>query len=657
MTNFGIGLSALRTNQVALDIVANNIANANTEGFHRRTISTESLSPNEIGGIRIGRGVNIAQINRIRHSVTEASITNVISDVNQIDQLLIIERQIQETLVSGGVSMAEELDLLFAEITELTASPSEPSQRASVIETAQRLTDQLRDASSQLNSLNTFVKSQLQQEVSALNEDMLRLADLNVVIRNLQASGANAASELDERDTIINSIAEVIGLTRTESVSGELNLIIGTASIQQASFQNIFHLEENDAGEIELFLDNSDTPTSVNSGRIAALQEVLNTTIPKYQDKLDVFASELIQQFDSIHATAVGPSGAFQQLTANRHVSDRLLPLGEAGAGAAFPIQAGNLTISITDSAGEVRNETIAIDPAVDSLQDVADRVSALSGLNAIIGSRDNNLHLFADNGLKFDFTGSVETTPDLTGFTGTSVPELNGHYTGNSNQTVSLQIVGTGDVGITEDLSFNLLDENGGLIRTVEIGRGYEAGTPLDLGDGIQITFPPGTVTDGETLTTDFVSEPDETGILAALGLNSFFRGTSAGDIRISDEILADPERFASGKTSDEGDTQNLFSLLDLENANSLPGDLTLSQFMNEVNTELGFEISADVALNESLTSLQAQLESDRDGFSGVDINEELVNLQKYQRSYEAAARVIQAADDMLSSLFNILR
>ena len=140
-------------------------------------------------------------------------------------------------------------------------------------------------------------------------------------------------------------------------------------------------------------------------------------------------------------------------------------------------------------------------------------------------------------------------------------------------------------------------------------------------------------------------------------MGLNSFFQGSSASDIQVASNIVEDSGRFASGKTPDRGDTRNLFALTDLETSHELPGNTTLTQFVNEINTEIGFQISADVALGESLSSLQIRLEQDQASYSGVDLNEEIVQLQKFQRSYEAAAQVLQVADDMLTTLFSILR
>lgn len=655
MPNFEIGLSALRASQFALDVVSNNIANANTPGYHRRRVLEVTAQPNETLGIRIGAGVKVSRVQRIRDDILENSLNDVLSDVSNVDQLLVIERQIEDTLLRGNGSTIEELDLLFGRLTELSSSPGEPAQRSAVIETASRLSNLLRDSSNQLADLTSSVEVQIASELTVLNDQMERLSELNVEIRILTSSGRNANSELDDRDALLAEITKTVGATRADTPSGELNLIIGSAAIHQSSSLNVFSTQENENGEIEFFLNGTDKPIKLKSGRLAALQESANTLIPKYQDKLDHFAGELIRLFDSAHATGVGPAGSFGILTGNRTVQSIDTPLSDTNL--AFPVSAGDLTITITDDAGNRRHETIAIDPEVDTLQDLANRLDAVDGLSTSIAAKDNRLSIFADQDLKFDFTGNLETTPDLSGFTGTSVPTLSGQFEGVTNQNITFEINGSGDVGISDDLSVNLYDENSNLIRTVSIGRGYEAGTPIDLDEGVKIAFSHGSVVGGETFETDFLATPDETGILAALGLNSFFAGSSASDIQVASQILLDSDRFATGKTSDASDTLNLFSLTDIQSKSISSGDQTLTQFINEVTAEIGFDINSDVAVSTSLTTMQLRLEQDRDSHSGIDLNEEIVYMQQYQRSYEAAARLLQAADEMLSTLFSILR
>ncbi len=345
----------------------------------------------------------------------------------------------------------------------------------------------------------------------------------------------------------------------------------------------------------------------------------------------------------------------FSILPARGTVSESNLPLSDAKP--VFPIEAGELTVSLIDSNGLRRTEVITIDPAVDSLDDVAARLSAINGLSASVDTNFNRLQVFAAHGLSFDFTGSVETHPRLDSFSGTSLPTFSGLYTGSDNEKLTFEVEGTGEVGISEDLFVNVYSESGALRSRINIGNGYEAGSGIDLADGIQLNLSPGSVTGGDQFATRLTAEPDETGLLAALGLNSFFGGVNASTIEVESSVIKNQGRFAAGRSGDSADTHNLFRLTALEDYNQLPGKLTFSEYFNEINTEIGFQINSNTALSSNLQSLQIRLEEDRDSFSGVDLNEEMVYLQQFQKSYEAAVRVIQAADEMLNELFTILR
>ena len=104
------------------------------------------------------------------------------------------------------------------------------------------------------------------------------------------------------------------GIARGDLANDELTLRIGFNSISLGSEPNQFALHTANNGDLSVRIDDSDRDTDLVSGRIVGLLEAYNTTIPYYQGKLDEFATELMRQVDAIHATGLGPSGAFQNL-------------------------------------------------------------------------------------------------------------------------------------------------------------------------------------------------------------------------------------------------------------------------------------------------------------------------------------------------------
>jgi flagellar hook-associated protein FlgK len=654
MPDFSIGLSALKTSQFALNVISNNVSNSQTEGYHRQRVDLGTLPPNRLNGFEVGRGVSVQQITRLRDQVTEASLTTVTSDVANVDRLVSLGRKIESALVGGENAMGPHLDRFFGEFTKLTSSPYETAQRTAVVKSGKQLTAAIRDSANQLTQLQVNVKQQMEREVGQLNDEMAELSRLNRKITDKKRQGLVPNVELDQRDALFKSIAAKVGFQQNETAGSELHLTIGNRSIEQGSTPIQFRFEETD-GQIQLFLDDSDRPLSVQSGSLAALVETHNSVIPGYRDKLDQTAGKLIQQFNQVHATGVGVGGSFETLFGNRSFDPPDIPLHETSAGA--DLAAGQLHVTLHEPSGERRIESISIDPATESLDDVAAKLTAISGLNANITPDTNQLQLRGEGGLRFDFAGGIPSAPDLSSYTGTSVPSFSGDYEASANHDLTVRIVGSGDVGITDGLKAEIRSATDGLLATVNLGNGYEAGSEIELDDGIRLTFDPGTVLDSEEFTTRLVGSSDETGLLASAGLNQLFSGHDAATIDIDQRVDSNHELLASGRNGDASDTSKLMEFIALKDEPTLPGNRTLSEYVAEIGTEIGYEISSNQSLGESLETLRLQLEQERDAKSGVDLNEELVYLQQYQKSYEAAVRVIQTADEVMNELLSIFR
>ncbi|MCC9602950.1 flagellar hook-associated protein FlgK [Stieleria sp. JC731] len=654
MPNFNIGLSALRSSQFALQVVSNNVGNANTEGYHRRRVEMATVPPNLIAGHRIGNGVDISYIRRIEDKVTETTLTNVISDVTFVDESLVIERKIESSLLSGDSELGQVLDVFLSEFKNLSSSPNEPTQREVVLKSAQQFAQAIASTKEELNSLRQTVRLQVTHEAENINREFEHLSDVSLAIAGFKARGIEHNNELDDRDALLNRLAAAIGVERREQSDGTLNLVIGRHSIQQGNFANELTVGDS-VDPLEVYLDGRETPLTVENGRLGALLNAYNETIPAVEEKLDQLANQLINTINQIHATGVGPAGGFQNLVGNTRIDSASDPLsGEINYA---DIRSGDLTIALTDANGNRELQTISIDPSVDSLDDVAARISGLTGLNASVNTSTNQIQITSASGFKFDFAGGIDTQPDLSLVTGTSTAELSGTYTGDTNETYTFRIEGTGTVGQTSGLFVNVFDSGGGLVEKYNVGEGYEAGSEIELPNGARVTFEAGTLNNADEFSSTFIGEPDQTNFLSAMQLNSFFFGFDGNTMKVDDQLLLDPRRLASGKTGEPSDTSNLPNFIAVHGAPLMPGDRTFSEFTDEIATELGFDIQTNEKLSDSLGAYKLRLEQERDSKSAVDLNEELVYLQQYQKSYEAAVRIIQATDNILNELFSILR
>jgi flagellar hook-associated protein FlgK len=171
-------------------------------------------------------------------------------------------------------------------------------------------------------------------------------------------------------------------------------------------------------------------------------------------------------------------------------------------------------------------------------------------------------------------------------------------------------------------------------------------------------VSFQAGTVANNDYFRTPLIHQSDSTGILSALGLNSFFTGKDASDIQVSSRIANNPNEFASSRTGDLSDTSNLLKMIAL-NGKQIVGDLkmTFQEYLGDVSSSIGFEVRLQQRFEINVRGLKENYEQEINAISGVDLNEELLAINQFQKQYEAAVQVLRAMDSMLTELMAIVR
>jgi flagellar hook-associated protein 1 FlgK len=234
----------------------------------------------------------------------------------------------------------------------------------------------------------------------------------------------------------------------------------------------------------------------------------------------------------------------------------------------------------------------------------------------------------------------------------------VEGAYTGTSNQRLTFVPESDGTIGQTNDLRVRVLDPNGNLVTTLSVGAGYEPGTPIALGNGIRVSFGAGDVsaTAGQVFALDALADSDTSDILCATGMNAFFLGSSASDIAVNPDLLANPDRLAAGLGAASGDAGNLARLgaLRQRDLTGLGGN-TIEDSYTDIVGDVGFQSASATQAVQTQQQVLDQLNTDRESVSGVNLDEEMVNLQQYQQSYEAAARFLSVAQQMTDTLINL--
>ncbi|CAN5815702.1 flagellar hook-associated protein FlgK [soil metagenome] len=156
------------------------------------------------------------------------------------------------------------------------------------------------------------------------------------------------------------------------------------------------------------------------------------------------------------------------------------------------------------------------------------------------------------------------------------------------------------------------------------------------------------------------FTIDSDTSGAVAAFGINTYFSGTSAQNIAVRDELIADPNGLAAGGTDKDNPTSNAAALA-IAQLRSKPldalGGVTLNDRWDQAVQGVAVKASAARTSSLATQTVRENLDAQRSSLAGVSLDEEAINLLNYQRQYQAAARYITAVDEMTQTLLQIAR
>jgi len=653
MSSLAIGASALTVDQQVLNLIGQNIANASTPGYHRQVADLAGLTD----GTPIGAGVEITQFQRLINNGLESEINQNTFQTGNLTTQLNNLNQVQSALGTGTGSLADLLNQFFSQLQQLSTQPDNTAQRQVFLTTAGDLTGQLNSLAGSFTQLQGSMDSQMQSAVSQINTLAGQIAGLNGSIQQTTLVGGDVNDLEDQRDELISQLSQLTDVRTVPGDSNQVNVIAGGQPLVLGNSSVQLNFSLDGTGNAQVTVTGSAVPGTFTGGTLGGLLQTRNVSLPQYEQQLNSLTQVLVQNVDDIQGTGLGLNGPMTFLAGNRAAGSTTVPLDQANL--AFPPQAGSLYISVTNQAtGQTTLNEINIDPATESLQDVANAITAVGNVQGVVNSQTNTLSVVAAPGYAFDFAGQLPTAPQTMNVTGTSTPTISGVYTGSVNDTYTFQVAGTGTVGVTPNLALNVYDSSGTLLGSENIGQGYTAGTALGPINGVSVSMGAGTVNDGDSFGTQVVANADTAGILPALGLNTFFTGSSASDVQVNPALLNQPSQLAASVTGQPGDNTNLQRLLALQNEPLLAnGTATLSQAYANMVTGVGGQVQDLTNQQTALQAVGQQLTAQQQSVSGVDPNQELVNLLQFQQAFQMSAKYISTINTAMNDLFNIIQ
>lgn len=553
---------ALQANDIALQVVGQNIANANTPGYIREMANLSPGPTQRVGNLPFGTGVYVQSITQQVDKFLEERLRSANGDQVSADTLKQTYNQL-ETIVGAldsTNSLGGAINQFVSSLSNILNQPESTSIRNMAVLQGQSLTQTIRRLDSQVVQLSTEVNGQIDQMTTGINALLTKIGTLNDQIAQIQGGGASHSDAVglsDQRSQALADLSKLIGISTITQPDGSVSvysgneyLVFGTVARQVKSAYS----SGRDGTIANIQIAGIDAPLTTTSGQLNGLLTARDDVLAGFQNQLDSFAGTLANEFNKVFSSGQGTSG-YTQLSSQNAVSDANQPLDKAGL--AFTPQNGSFQIIVKNMR-----------------------------------------------------TGDSTTTDIL-------VPLL--------------------DAGHTTTL-------------TSLAGR-------LNSVTGLQATVTNGKLAIGTTdPNVQFAFANDTSGVLAALGLNTFFTGSTAGDIGVNSVVAQDPSKFAAsagGIGVDSANAATLAGFVDLPLA---------SQNGNSINT-LYSNLVGGVAQNsanaksmaDAADTFQSTLQTQQLAVSGVNIDEEAIQMMSYQRAYQASAKFISTVNDLLSMLVQL--
>ena len=666
---FEIARSALTTTQLQLTVAGHNVANVNTEGYSRQqAILTERPPLNGQPGM-VGTGVQATQIQRVVDQFINRQLTGIQQNLGNLNTTNRELSQVQRIFNStSGQDINTLLNNFFAGMQDVATSPADTTPRSVLLQRAVLLTSSLNQAASDLAAQRLNLNQEIQQTVTEINGYAKQIADLNDKIVSAEAIGQNANDLRDQRDLAINKLAQDVDISTIESANGSVSvfaargqvLVQGNttrdlAAVPALDNEGLFDVGYNTGGTKALSIS-----SLISSGRLKGLLDVRDSIIPNVRQSLDRLAATLVNQVNQIHRQGYGLDGStglnfFTPLTVTTHAKEAnqgSASLSNAAITANSLLTLHDYQIQFTSPTAYSIVDTTTGSTIKGNYTGTAITAPTANAPLSIITGTNDTLTVTVDGTTSGTITLAGAASPGLAYSSGAS---LASELQRKINADATLQAAGR-SVTVAYDATtsrFIITSNSTGSNSAVTV-TGGTARTALGLASGTS-TAASGTYSSPQTLNFDGLSVT-LSGTAAAndvFTINSYTKAANA----ITVAITSGSQFAASSSVAGiPGDNSNALAMTDLQQQQfaSLDGTTFNGTYSNIAST-VGLAAQTANQQLQAQNVLQDQISSFRSQTSGVSIDEELVNLLKFQRGFEAASRLINVTDQMVQTLLGL--
>ena len=613
-----LGKRSIMANTDAITTAGHNISNANTEGYSRQRVQIKEFDPlykpdlerAERAGM-IGQGVDVQSINRIRDELLDSRIVAQANTESywqtRSDYYNMIEQIYNEP---DDVSVRSNMDKFWESWQELSINPESKASRQAVVTRAETLTDSIKQRWESLQGIGNLLEGDIEATVKQVNSITRQIANINGEIVRSRAMGDNPNDLLDRRDLLVDKLSELVNISTDQRDGDEFMVHVDGRVIVQGAVSRDLELQPryDDTGYSKIVWADTGNDANFSGGKLGALVELRDVDVRNEIQSLNTMTMNFSDLVNDVHRNAVGANKV---------------------TGLDFFVQ-----------HSFVENVNGNFDRNGDGTLDTS-YVFRMSGTNAL----DLQQQVGIEGVMTFNGTmGNVEVPYFHTDTVETVIARIN-----DSTSEVKAYLDKNNNLVLKATTSAQ--SENPDfVIRHVE-----DSGFFLSGYAGLLSA-------NGEEGAYDF-AQADAVNALrqnAQFAVSPVFNPSAYIEVNpvIKNDVMSVAAGYmdAAGKVP-TGDGRAAVEITSIRNSSVMVGSMkTFDDYFADTVTNVGLKGEQAETNLLSQNAIMDDLRNLRDSISGVNIDEELSEIMKFQHGYNAAAKFITVWDSLLDTLINRL-
>lgn len=306
------GLSGIRAGQTGIDVASNNVANSATKGYTRQRVELAASHSYQSPVGPMGTGVTVSQIGRLRDSFLDTRARNALGDHGSASVRANLLSTVEALTGEPDNGIGGRLTALWTAAEAWANDPADPATRRQVMSELGAVSETFRSVATQWDVLQDDVVSDREARITATNDALQALADLDLRIAN--SDPKRIGSDLyDQRDVLLDDVAQLTGASVRVGADGRSEVKL--AGIDLITAAGAGKLEIDGAGVVQAVApDGTTAPTTgVLGGTIGGLTRFLDQDLPAWRDQLNALAAGLADTINDINTGGVTADGTAGQ--------------------------------------------------------------------------------------------------------------------------------------------------------------------------------------------------------------------------------------------------------------------------------------------------------------------------------------------------------